>query len=816
MSDTPSNDQIFVSQAIGTAVAHHQAGRLAEAENIYQQILQIDPRHADALHLSGVVAMQTGRNDLAIKQIANAIQVRPNFTEAYNNLGNALKNLGRLQDSVLSYQKATELNAQLPEAHYNLGAALQDLGDLPAALDAYQAALKRRPEYLLALNNMGNVLRDLGRFGEAVSAYQAAIELDPQFADAHNNYAQLLNQQGQFKEAASNCDKAIAANSGHADAWNNKGFALTELGKVKEAVSCLQEALRLRPDHAVTRNNLGNAYLATGQFTEAIISYQNALGLEPGSADYLCNLGVAHMECGATQAAMDCFREAIAINPAYANAYVQAASIHSRQGEPEAAISNLEKALALQPGNAGWRVRSALILPVIARSGFDHKSYRQRLVEKFAEIREQNLTISDPYREIGSTNFRLAYDEVNNRQLMQNIAHLYLETSPELAFEAEHCRQTPPMKKKRMRLGFVSSHLRAHTIGKLNSGIIEHFSRDLFEVILVRAPGSEDEVSTKIDGYADDVVRLSGHLQADHELLASYKFDILFYLDIGLHPYTYFLSFARLASIQAVTWGHPDTTGVPNVDYFLSSKLMEPPDAEDHYSEKLILLETMPTCYKNPSALKKAPQRSDFGLDDGNNLYLCPQTLFKFHPEYDVVLRNILEQDPSGRLVLIADPPPEPWRQLLSERLRKSLGEVFEQVSFLPFMSEEAYLGLLCVSDVVLDIPSFSGGNSTLEAFAMGTPVVTWPGAYMRGRVTAGYYHQMIMNDLIADCAADYIKKSIQICQDPTFRQSMRRKIAERRHLLFERREVVREIESFFVWAHEAHCSGHVIAPTMA
>jgi len=241
-------------------------------------------------------------------------------------------------------------------------------------------------------------------------------------------------------------------------------------------------------------------------------------------------------------------------------------------------------------------------------------------------------------------------------------------------------------------------------------------------------------MSETIEQTADKVVPLHKNLDKDWSIIAEEKLDILFYLDIGMDPYTYFLSFARLASLQAVTIGHAEASGVPNIDYFLSSKLTEPADASTHYTEQLIKLKNLSTYYYRPEAPKKAYFRNDFGLSEGPRLYLYPQ----LHPGLDATLGELLRRDLDGLLVLIDDAKGGHLNNLLIERFGRSLPDVTDRVTFIPKIPYEKFLGLQLFADVVLDNPFFSKTNSGLEAFDVNAAIVALPGEYCSGNcVTA-------------------------------------------------------------------------------
>jgi predicted O-linked N-acetylglucosamine transferase (SPINDLY family) len=295
------------------------------------------------------------------------------------------------------------------------------------------------------------------------------------------------------------------------------------------------------------------------------------------------------------------------------------------------------------------------------------------------------------------------------------------------------------------------------------------------------------------------------------DLIAAEHLDVLFYPDIGMAPLTYFLAFARLAPVQCVSWGHPVTTGVAAIDYFISAKSIEPADAQSHYSERLILLERLPSYYFRPDNSATALTRAELGFPEDATLYLCPQSLFKLHPDFDVVLATLLRRDPRARLLLLSGIHKH-WDRLLGARIAKAFPDVAGRVIFVPRIPQTQFFRLLLMADVILDPPFFGGGNTSYEAFAMGLPIVTWPGQFMRGRVTEGCYRQMGFTDLIADNLDSYIDIALRLANDRGWREQVNAEIASRSHALYEDAAVVAELEDFLCAAFEAHRRGERIA----
>ena len=192
---------LTIQQAIDLAAQHHKEGRLSQAETAYQRILESDPNQPIALHLLGVVAHQTGKNDVAVDLITRAIAIDPDLAEAHSNLGTALRDLGKLEEAVTSYHKALALKPDYADAHNNLGNALKDLGKPEEAVASYHKALNLKPDLAEAHNNLGNALRDLGKPEEAISSYQKALNLKPDYVNAHNNLGLALRELGRLEDA---------------------------------------------------------------------------------------------------------------------------------------------------------------------------------------------------------------------------------------------------------------------------------------------------------------------------------------------------------------------------------------------------------------------------------------------------------------------------------------------------------------------------------------------------------------------------------------------------------------------------------------
>jgi len=276
-----------MAETLGLALDQHRAGHLQQAERLYRQILEANPRHADALHLLGVLIAQLGRHDLAVAYIEQALTVKPNTAAFHNNLGFSYQALGRLDEALSQYQQAVRLQPDFAGAHNNLGNVHRAQGRVEDAARSYRHALNLQPDDALAHNNLGVALQELGKPNEAVAWHHQAIRLKPDFIDAYNNLGVALQALKKLDEALATFQHALRLKPDDPEAHSNMGNVLKEQGKLDEAVAYYREAVRLKPSYAVAHNNLAFALQEQGKYDAAMGCYGQALGLEP-------DLAVAH------------------------------------------------------------------------------------------------------------------------------------------------------------------------------------------------------------------------------------------------------------------------------------------------------------------------------------------------------------------------------------------------------------------------------------------------------------------------------------------------------------------------------------------
>jgi len=343
---------VTVPQAFDLALQHHQAGRLAEAEALYREILTLQPNHADALHFIGIIFHQTGRHDLAIGLIGRSIGLNPNNPAAHGNLGEACRATGRLDEAMAAYHRAIALHPAYPEAHNNLGNVLRDQGRMDEALEAYRRAIELKPDDSQFHNNLGNALREMGRHEEAVRAYRRALEIRPDDANAHNNLGDLFKCAGQLDDAVAAYREALRVKPDNLETRLNLGDALKERGAFDRAVEVYRAAIRIRPDFAEAHNRLGNTLAKCGRFEDAEASYRRAIAIRPDFTDAHLNLGKVLKEQGRIEEALGACRRALELEPERPEAHSNLGNVLLELGQLDEAVAACRRGLELAPDNA--------------------------------------------------------------------------------------------------------------------------------------------------------------------------------------------------------------------------------------------------------------------------------------------------------------------------------------------------------------------------------------------------------------------------------------------------------------------------------
>ena len=697
-----TDSTITIPQAFETAVQHHQAGRLAEAEAIYRRILTIEPDYFNALHLLGVIAHQRGKHREAIGLI----------------------------------DRATKQDASAYPAFNNLGLAYQALNELDAAGNCYRRALALRPDYTDAQSNLAIVLHAQGDFEGAVVRFQEVLTARPDFVEAHNNLGNAFHAQGNLGEAA----------------------------------ACYQKALSLNPEYVEAHFNLAKVFEVQGRSAEALAGYQEAVLLKPDLAEAHFCLGVMLQVQGLIDDALDCFRTALSLKPDFAEAHwtlamSQLALVHREEDVPEKFRTAFSQAL----------------------TGLDRWFDAERTKDGFKAVGSQQ-----PYY--------LAYHELDNRDLLSQYGDLcarlmrHWQEDQGLAFHSCGASGT-------VRVGIVSAHIYNQSVwSAIIKGWFQHLDRSRFSIHVFYLGTTQDRETAFAKSLATSFVEGFRGFPEWVDTILGEELDVILYPEIGMNPMTVKLASLRLAPVQVAAWGHPETTGLPTIDYYLSASDFEPTDAQANYRERLVALPHLGCCYQALDVTATDLDLESLGIASDLPLLICPGTPFKYAPDHDWIFVEIAKS--LGRCQFIFF---NHLLENLSEQLQQRLEGAFanadlyfdEHAVFISWLNRPAFYGLLHRADVYLDTIGFSGFNTAMQAIECDLPIVTREGRFMRGRLASGILKRMGMSELVAESEQRYVETVVKLARDPGYRQQVRERIKASRHVLFDDVSSIRALEEF-------------------
>jgi CRISPR-associated protein Csy1 len=657
---------------------------------------------------------------------------------------------------------ALKLRSRAHEAARDLGAAAADL----------RTAAALAPRDARVRNELGIVLADAGDAEGAVRALREAVVLDPRYARAWNNLGNALRGAGRHGEARDAFAQAVAVDDRYLLAWTNLAVALRDQGDAAGAVRALERALALEPGDTVALVTLASLRHEQGDLDAAIALLTRALQRRPADATALLMLGEAHAE----------------------------------RDELDAARSAWRAAHARDPGLLRAVIGERLVLPMVPADGAAIAHARRQFaaglaaLEQELPVRAAGMTPARVHDELRWTNFPLAYHGEDDLALQSYYGDLVtgllaragtaMTTAGTFApVSSPATRRAGSAATPRLRVGFVSAFLRDGTAGRYFESWITDLPRERFEVHVFVLNATQDALTQRIAARADawhDVARRKPAEIAS--LIDRERLDALVYPELGMHAGAFALAAARLTPLQCAGWGHPVTTGLPTIDAYFSSAAMEPADAARHYRERLVALPGLGTRYAMPVPPADS-HRAAFGLPEDATLLLCPQSLFKIHPDNDVLLARVLAQAPHAHLVVFRGRHPAltgAWLGRLERACRAVDAGAQGRVHILAHAAHEDYLRINRVCDVMLDTLHWSGGNTSLDAIACGLPIVTLPGRFMRGRQSEGMLQLMGITDTIAADADDYVRIAARLAHAPAERIRLRQRIEAARHVLFD------------------------------
>ena len=697
-----------------TALALHQQGQIAQAQAIYEEILESEPNHIDALQLLATAALQRNDFEGAVLLFIDALKINPSNPNSLHNYGVTLYELKQYEDALLNYDKAIAFSPHFAQAYYNRGNVYKELKRFEVALLDYSKAIELNPDYFEAHLNLGNVLQELNRQCEALECYERVIVLRPDYAEAYSNRGNALLALKRYEEAIILYDKALALKFDFAEVYSNRGVALYKLKRYQESIISYDKAISLKPDYADAYLNKGNVLEQLNRYEEALLSYGQATVLIPDSPDAYNNSGnVLAMLC-----------------------------------RYEESIKNYEKAIYLKPDFAEAYSNRGNVLQDLSHSAEAENSYRNALKLK--------PDYSDAYNNLLCTLNYTFHDVANNLQDALNYGKMASE-KVDYTYSSWECKARP----KRLRVGFVSGDFRNHAVSYFLDIIIKQLDPSIIELVAYSTEDKNDELTERIKPYFSAWRPLLG-VEDKQAAQLIHQDGIHILIDLAGHTAKNRLPvFAwKPAPIQVSWLGYSATTGLTAMDYYLGDPYVSPVEEEWHFTEKIWRLPESYLCYTPPAELiviKPLP-----ALGTGHVTFCCFNNLLKVNDTVIALWSRVLHAVPRSVLFLRT-------KQLTNESIQEN---IIRQFAIHGIARERLILEGSYVTrkelfeeynrvDISLDPFPYTGTTTSAEGLWMGVPVLTRKGDRFLSHVGESIAHNSGLVDWIAEDDDDYVAKAI-------------------------------------------------------
>ena len=339
------NKDLDIEATFALAVQNHKSNNFQVAKDLYNQILEINPNHTDALNNLGSIYSKLDDNQKAISCYEKVIKINPNHTDTLNNLGSIYSKLDDNQKAKDYYEKVIKINPNIIDTHYNLGIIFEKLLEHQKAINCFEKVIEINPNHTRALINLGNVKFKSDDIQNAKVFFEKAIEINPTNAYIHNNLGLVYNKMEEYQKAKACYQKAIEIDSNYLDAYNNLGLIYNKLQEYQKAISCYEKAIEIKPNYANVHNNLGNVFKKLDEYQKAIDCFKKTIEIDPTNAGAHNNLGVIFKELEEDQKAIKCFEKAIEIDPKNVNSHNNLGIMYSKINKHDKSVEHLQESL---------------------------------------------------------------------------------------------------------------------------------------------------------------------------------------------------------------------------------------------------------------------------------------------------------------------------------------------------------------------------------------------------------------------------------------------------------------------------------------
>jgi len=808
---------------LSSAITLHQQGNLKMAREVYQSIINKNPKSSEALQLLGTLEAQSENYIKAIQLYDQSIDINSNNPIVFNNKGGILQKIKSYDKALDCFNKAIFLNVRYVEAYYNKGLVYADLKDILLAIENYDRALSIDPRFFKALFNKANLLASLDKIDQAIDymsraihvesnnhiahnaigcfylskkdyhlalkSFMKAIEIKNDFVKSYINFSLALKNLGQVHLAIESCNTALKFDPTNSEAFFNKGVFYESLQNYEKALESYDFGLNYDPRSSLLHLNKGNALFKLHKFELALSSYEKSKLFDASNSDLFSNCGAAHFELGNFESAMENYNIALEMNPNNFQALINRGTLNNSLSKfPEAEL-DFQKCFQIEP-------EYPFLLGLLFESRMfncdwtHYKLQHENIVSNLAQYKE----VISPFSFItliGSASLEKIVTEVFVKNKFKNITPL----SP---------INLRPIKPK-IKIGYFSADFHNHATAYLMAQLFELHDRDKFEIIAFSF-GLEysDQMKNRLLKGFDKFYDV--HFMSDQQV-ALFSRELEIDIAIDLKGYTRNsrtgIFALRAAPIQVNYLGYPGTMGCDFIDYIIADPTIIPESHRQFYSEKIAYLPHSYQVNDNKRVVSsQTPLKSSLGLPENGFIFCCFNSIYKITPGIFAAWMRILSET-HGSVLWLLEESPTAVSNLCQEA--KKNGIAADRLIFSPKIDSESHLARCKLADLFLDTHPTNAHTTASDALWVGLPLITLMGESFCGRVASSLLSAIGMQELITKELEDYERLAIKIANDRSLHHAIRHKLQQSQLNcpLFDTKKYTANLESLFVQMYD-------------
>jgi len=707
----------------------------------YDKVIEIDESNYYAKYNAGLLALNENKYLEAENYLKSAINDNQNSSELYNNLGIVYNKLNNSIKSIKYFDMSISINATNDLAYFNKATVLEKNNRLEEAIENYKKAKYLNDKNVIYKYNLANLFFKQNAYSKAIELLENCIQLDSEFVNAYNLLGMIYMNNDNYNKSKEYFMTCIILDSGAHESYNN----------------------------------LGLLYLQKKEFINAEIQFKTSISIKANFPKYYFNMAICYREMNCFPLFEEYINKAIKLDYEFKSAllakvFLSIYPIYVNIKEEELSLSNFKKEL-------------------INLQSQDLTNYEYDLVGKYQP-------------------FYLGYFEENNIEILRIYGEVCHKISKEFIVKNKILpifqKEIINIKniKNKIKIGIISGHIREHSVwNAITKGLIFNLNPELFDIHVFNISDKYDEsvlISAKISTFTSFKGKNLHYIVSE---VINSNFDVIVYPEIGMDQMTKNLANLRLSQMQCVFWGHPQSTGLKTIDYFITAELFETINYQSNYTEEVISMPNLGVYKYKEKIQNKHTNLNNLGIDSNVPIYVCPGTAQKYRPNYDYIYLEIIKKVGNCQFIFFNEDNDR--IKILFKRLSKLFLlnniNIEKHIKIIDWLDRDDFVSLLYQADVYLDTIGFSGFNTALLAVEANLPIVTLKGKLLKSRLASGILERMDIKELICINTNEYINLSVKIVNDLEFKNKIKNKLEKNKEIIYNDISAIKKFEEFII-----------------